>query len=30
VFNVIMVIIASVAASNGQTFRYPLTIRFLH
>src|SRR5574340_957366 len=29
-FDIIMVIVAAIAASNGQTFRYPMTIRFLH
>jgi uncharacterized Tic20 family protein len=28
-FDAIMVIIASVKASNGQFFRYPITIRFI-
>ncbi len=28
IFDIVMIIIASIAASNGQRFRYPLTIRF--
>jgi uncharacterized protein len=29
VFHVVMVIIASVKANDGETFRYPLTMRFI-
>jgi uncharacterized Tic20 family protein len=29
VTNVVLVIIASIKASNGELYRYPLTIRFL-
>jgi uncharacterized Tic20 family protein len=29
IFDLIMIIMASVQASNGQSFRYPLAIRFL-
>ncbi len=29
VFNIVMVIIATVKANNGEAYRYPLTIRFL-
>ena len=30
ILNIILVIIASIKASEGQLYRYPLTIRFLH
>ncbi|MEZ5196761.1 MAG: DUF4870 domain-containing protein [Bacteroidales bacterium] len=29
IFNIIMVIIASIKANNGESFRYPLSIRFI-
>jgi uncharacterized Tic20 family protein len=30
ILNIVLVIIASMKASEGQLYRYPLTIRFLH
>ena len=30
IFNIIMVVIASIKANNGETFKYPLTIRFIN
>lgn len=30
IFQLIMIIIASVKANNGETFRYPMTIRFIN
>lgn len=30
VFNLIFIIVAGIRASNGEAYRYPLTIRFLH
>jgi len=30
IFQLIMIIIASIKANNGETFRYPLSIRFLN
>lgn len=30
IFQLIMIIIASIKANNGETFRYPLTIRFVN
>ncbi|MCB2219826.1 MAG: DUF4870 domain-containing protein [Bacteroidetes bacterium] len=30
IFQLIMIIIASIRANNGETFRYPLTIRFIN
>jgi uncharacterized protein len=29
IFQIVMIIIASVKASNGEDYRYPLTIRFI-
>jgi uncharacterized Tic20 family protein len=28
--NLVLIIIASIKASNGESYRYPLTIRFIH
>ena len=30
VFGLVFIIIATIAASNGQDYRYPLTLRFVH
>ena len=30
IFQLIMVVIASIKANNGETFRYPLSIRFIN
>ena len=29
IFNIIMVVIASIKANNGESFQYPLTIKFI-
>lgn len=29
IFNIIMVVMASIKANNGESFRYPLSIRFI-
>lgn len=29
IFNLVMIIVASIKASNGELYRYPLTIRFI-
>lgn len=30
IFHIVMVVVAAVKASSGQSYRYPLTIRFVH